>query len=230
MQELIQTEIDGKKIHFFRSGEDGAPVVYANMYAETGKAVLEQCERLGCKPFHFVSITNIRWDEELTPWAHEPVVSKDDHFAGGADRYIHCMEQQIIPYIEDQIKPPCRRIIAGYSLGGLFALYAPYVTEAFSALVSASGSVWYPEFLSYVKSHRFLNKPDAVYLSLGDRESRAGNPYLRQAENCMRELYSAYQDEAICSVFELNPGNHYKDADDRLAKGIAWVLEQCGTK
>ncbi|MBD5104095.1 MAG: hypothetical protein HDT47_04430 [Ruminococcaceae bacterium] len=71
----------------------------ANMYAETGKSILEQCERLGCKPFHLVSITRLRWDEELSPWEYAPVVSQNDHFTGKADLYAQCMEKQIIPFI-----------------------------------------------------------------------------------------------------------------------------------
>lgn len=29
----------------------------------------------------------------------------------------------------------------------------------------------------------------------------------------------------IETTFEMNPGNHFKDADLRLAKGIAWMLK-----
>lgn len=87
------------------------------------------------------------------------------------------MEEKIIPLIEDTIIPEYR-VIAGYSMGGLFALYAPYVTDLFSSAVSASGSVWYPEFVSYVKSHDFLKKPNTIYLSLGNQESRTRNPFL----------------------------------------------------
>ena len=112
-------------------------------------------------------------------------------------------------------------------MGGLFALYAPYITDAFSGSVSASGSVWYPKFVSYAKEHDFLQKPEAIYLSLGDLESQAKNPFLSQTENCMKELYSVYQRKAIESVFELNPGNHYKDVPYRLAKGITWMLREC---
>lgn len=195
------------------------------MYTEAGKAVLEQCEKPGCKPFHLVTITNLRWDEDLSPWVHEPVVSKSDHFTGEAKQYARCMEENMIPLIEDNIGLPTCRIIAGYSMGGLFALYAPYVTKLFSSAVSASGSVWYPEFLSFVKAHDFLKKPDAVYLSLGDQESRTRNPFLRQTENCTKELLSIYQSKGIDSVFEMNPGNHYKDAAYRLAKGISWALK-----
>lgn len=224
MKELINTEIDGKRITFFRNENDSVPIIYANMYTDAGKEILEQCKKLDCKPFHLVTITELRWDEELSPWAHEPVVSKSDHFTGEANQYARCMEDNIIPLIENKIKPPICRIIAGYSMGGLFALYAPYVTDLFSAAVSASGSVWYPEFVSYVKSHDFVKKPGAVYLSLGDKESRTKNPFLGQVENCTKELFSIYQSKGINSVFELNPGNHYKDAAYRMAKGIAWIL------
>lgn len=224
MRDPIKTQIDGKQITFFRNENEDVPIVYANMYSDAGRAVLDECEKLGCSPFHLVSITKLRWDEELSPWAHEPVVSKNDRFTGEANQYVRCLTEKIIPYIEGIIKKPSFRIIAGYSMGGLFALYAPYVTEVFSRAVSASGSVWYPGFVSYVKEHDFLHKPDAIYLSLGDLESHTKNRFLSQTEQCMKDLYSIYQSKAIDSIFELNPGNHYKDAPYRLAKGITWVL------
>ncbi len=224
MTEPIKTTIDGKNITVYKSKETRVPVVYANMYMEAGRDVLSECEKLGCKPFHLVSISNLRWDEELSPWAHEPVVSEDDHFTGEAGEYVKRMTEQIIPYAEKLTGAPSCRIIAGYSMGGLFALYAPYVTDAFSASVSASGSVWYPDFTEYARTHDFQKKPGAVYLSLGDLESRVKNRFLCQTGHCMEELYSDYLEKGIASVFELNPGNHYKDANLRLAKGISWTL------
>ena len=224
MTEPVKFEIDGKQIALFASETENAPVVYANMFSESGSEVLCECEKLGCKPFHFVSITGLRWDEELSPWAHAPVVSKDDNFTGEAEKYIRRLADVIIPRVEENIKAPTFRVIAGYSMGGLFALYAPYITDLFSRAVSASGSVWYPGFVTFVQENDFLRKPDAVYLSLGDRESRTKNRFLCQTEDRTRELYSIYQSQAINSMFELNPGNHFKDAPHRLAKGIAWVL------
>lgn len=224
MREPIKTRIDGKKISIFRNEMPDAPVVYANMYQEAGRALIEQCKKLGCRPFHLVSISNLRWDEELSPWAHDPVVSESDHFTGEANQYIQCLTDKIVPFTEENIKSEYR-IIAGYSMSGLFALYAPYITDIFSAVVSASASVWYPEFVTYVKSHDFLKKPDAIYLSLGDLESRTRNPFLRYTEQHMKELYAVYKKNAIDSIFELNPGNHFKNVDYRLAKGITWMLK-----
>lgn len=42
-------------------------------------------------------------------------------------------------------------------------------------------------------------------------------------------LYSLYQTDIfsrIDTVFRLNPGNHYKDARERTALGIRWLLER----
>lgn len=223
MKEPVNFEIDQKRIAVFANENDNVPVVYANMFLETSRELLCECEKLGCEPFHLVSITNLRWDEELSPWAHTPVVSKDDNFTGEADKYARCLAERIIPRSEGLIVPSYR-VIAGYSMGGLFALYAPHITGMFSRVVSASGSMWYSGFVSYVKKHDFLRRPDAVYLSLGDRESRTKNQFLSRTEDCAKELCSIYQSRGISSVFELNPGNHFKDAPLRLAKGIAWAL------
>lgn len=226
MNEPAKKTIDGKQITVFQSETAYAPIVYTNMVMDSGEAILCACKMLGCKPFHLVTITKLHWDEELSPWAHEPVVSKNDRFTGGADEYVRCITERIIPYAESILGQPQRRIIAGYSMAGLFALYAPYITDAFDAVVSASGSAWYPGFVGFVKTHEYLKKPSAIYLSLGDLECRTNNPYLSQTENCMRTLHQLYTEQSISSVFKLNPGNHFKDAPLRLAKGIVWELKQ----
>ncbi|MCM1220178.1 MAG: hypothetical protein NC548_37380 [Lachnospiraceae bacterium] len=58
-------------------------------------------------------------------------------------------------------------------------------------------------------------------LSLGDQEIRTKNPFLMQTENCTKEILSIYKNQGIETVFELNPGNHFRNTDYRLAKGIA---------
>ena len=62
---------------------------------------------------------------------------------------------------------PRWRGIAGYSLAGLFAVYALYRTDVFARAASVSGSLWFPGFREYVFSHTPLCRPDCVYFSLG---------------------------------------------------------------
>ena len=115
--------------------------------------------------------------------------------------------------------------IAGYSLGGLFAIYSLYRTDVFSRAVSASGSMWYPSFLEYAEKNNFGKMPSRVYFPLGDREARTRNALLSTVEDKTGKVYDQYKNKGIETTFEMNPGNHFKDADLRLAKGIAWILK-----
>ena len=60
-----------------------------------------------------------------------------------------------------------------------------------------------------------------IYFSLGDREARTRNALLSTVEDKTGKVYDKYKNKGIETTFEMNPGNHFKDADLRLAKGIA---------
>jgi predicted alpha/beta superfamily hydrolase len=52
------------------------------------------------------------------------------------------------------IKDPCKTyIIGGYSLAGLFALWASTRTDLFFGVAAASPSVWFPGFIDYMADH-----------------------------------------------------------------------------
>ena len=105
-------------------------------------------------------------------------------------------------------------------------MYALYRTDAFSKAVSASGSLWYPGFTDFVKTHSISDAVKAVYLSVGDRECRTKNEVLSKVEDATAETEAVIRSEGVETLFELNPGNHFKDAALRTAKGIKWVLEK----
>lgn len=216
-----------KKVIIYPSESASAPIVYSSDYMEAGRQVLARCSRIGCPKFHLVTISNLNWDQELSPWPHEPVVSDDDHFEGRADAYMKELEDEIIPYVEEELKGRItRRVICGYSMAGLFAAYAPFISDRFDGLVCASGSVWYPDFKEFFLNHDFKKAPQAAYFSLGNKESKSRNPYLQTTEPNMKVLANECQKRGVASVYEENPGNHFRDGDLRVAKGIAWVLRK----
>ena len=59
-------------------------------------------------------------------------------------------------------------------MAGLFSLWAAYQTDAFGGVAAASPSIWFPDFLQYMKEHDI--RTESVYLSLGDREEKTRNP------------------------------------------------------
>ena len=63
--------------------------------------------------------------------------------------------EQAVPGIRQQysIKEDCKVILGGYSLAGLFALWAATQTNALYGVAAASPSVWFPGWPEYEAAH-----------------------------------------------------------------------------
>ena len=222
MKEMI---VEGKHIYLYGDRDEAAPLVITNTFQENGSSLYSELRSMTDKKVNLAVISDINWDDEMSPWECPPLSKNDSPCTGGADKYIHKLTDSIIPAIKKELAVEAEYIaIAGYSLAGLFAIYSLYKTDIFSRAVSASGSLWFPDFVEYTNKNDFVRKPDKVYFSLGDKEARTRNSLLSTVEDKTNETYEHYKDNGIDTVFELNPGNHFKDADIRLAKGIAWIL------
>ena len=217
----------GKTISIFPSFEVNAPIIYLNTFSNEGQKVYEATQTAGCPPFTLVAISDLDWNHDMVPWDSPPAFRNADACTGGADDYLWLLTEEIIATAEKKIAGvPCWRGIAGYSLAGLFALYAIYRTDLFSRVGSMSGSLWFPGMKEYIFSHEPKRRPDCVYFSLGDKESKTRNPILRSVRQNTEEIQAFYQDKGIDTVFQLNPGNHHDHAAERTAAGIAGKLSR----
>ena len=114
--------------------------------------------------------------------------------------------------------------IGGYSLAGLFALWAAHQTDVFEGVAAASSSMWFPGFTDYMKKTSV--RTGAVYLSLGDKEAKARNPVMATVAERMEEAAGILKSQKVDVTFEWNPGNHFKEPDLRTAKAFAWLLNK----
>lgn len=219
--------IGGKTLGLFPSTESGAPIIYLNTFSDEGKKVYEAAQATGCPPFTLVAISDLDWNHDMVPWDSPPAFKHAEPCTGGADDYLRLLTEEIIPTAEKEIPGvPSWRGIAGYSLAGLFALYAIYQTDLFSRVGSMSGSLWFPGMKEYIFSHESKRRPDCMYFSLGDKESKTRNLVLRSVRQNTEEIQAFYQARGIDTVFQLNPGNHYDHASERTAAGIVWLLNR----
>ncbi|MBQ6319559.1 MAG: esterase [Lachnospiraceae bacterium] len=154
------------------------------------------------------------WNDDLSPW-NAPAVFGNDDFGGRAGDTL----QEILKLTGDAKKT---YYIGGYSLAGLFSLWAAYTTDVFAGVAAASPSVWFPEFIGYMESNKI--RCQSVYLSLGDKEEKTKNHVMRTVGDCIRSAYELLSKEGIDCILEWNSGNHFKDADIRTAKAFAWIL------
>ena len=165
----------------------------------------------------------------MTPWECPPLYKGDSYCKGYADEYLKLIEDEIIPKVEGFITNELQKeieywVLAGYSLGGLFSLYSGYKTDIFKRIVSASGSMWYPNFEKYVKENEISKNIDKIYFSLGNKEKNSKIEILQTVEDKTREIQE-FLSKNIETLYEENEGNHFKDGVLRMAKGIKWILE-----
>ena len=216
-----------KTISIFSYAGSESPITYLNTFSDEGQKVYGATQPDGCPPFTLVAISDLDWNHDMVPWDSPPAFKNADPCTGGADDYLRLLTEEIIPAAEKKITGvPCWRGIAGYSLAGLFALYSIYQTDLFSRVGSMSGSLWFPGMKEYIFSHELKRRPDCMYFSLGDKESKTRNTVLQSVQKNTEEIHAFYQARGIDTVFHLNSGNHYEHAAERTAAGIAWLLSR----
>lgn len=225
--------IGGKDVLIYISSISNSPVIYLNTFEEEGVAVyfllreMYARRQTFCPEFTLAAISGLSWNHDMSPWDAPPVARNDTPCTGGADGYLRMLTEEIVPAVEELIPGKVLwRGLAGYSLAGLFALYTLYQTDIFARIASASGSFWFPGFQEYVFAHEMKAAPEAVYISLGDKECKTRNPYLRTVQECTEGIAAYYRERGIDTIYERNPGNHFQDAALRMASGIAWILDR----
>lgn len=175
-------------------------------------------------PFLFAAVPVLNWNDDLSPWEAPAVWGKED-FGGKAEHTLRLLTEQVIPTLKQRFALPenVRIILGGYSLAGLFALWAAAQTNLFYGIAAASPSVWFPGWMEY--EQQFPVRAQRVYLSLGDREERTRNPVMAAVGDNIRALYRRLAERGDACVLEWNRGGHFKDCSQRTAKAFCWVME-----
>lgn len=166
------------------------------------------------KDFCLAAFKVNNWNNDLSPWQAPAVFGKED-FGGGAKATL----DEIIKYCIDDTKT---YYTGGYSLAGLFALWAVHQTDIFRGVAAVSPSMWFPGFDTFMRDNDI--KCSNVYLSLGDKEEKARNPVMATVGDRIRAADLYLRENGIKCILEWNEGNHFREADLRTAKGFSHLL------
>ena len=195
-----------------------------NAFANEADEIARALSELGGVNLTLAAVSRLEWSSEMTPWPMPALFKKEPPFEGGADEYLQTLTQQIAPAVLAKTGDVAWLGVAGYSLGGLFALYSLYKTPMFTRVASVSGSLWYKDFREFALGSHLAGKLERAYLSIGDRESMAKNEYLKTALDATRDIAAHFESLGVGSKFELNPGNHYTDEISRTVKALMWLV------
>ena len=175
--------------------------------------------------FLFAAIPVESWNDALSPW-EAPAVWGKQGFGGNAADTLRFLTERVIPTLKQQFRLPenVKIILGGYSLAGLFALWASTQTDLFYGVAAASPSVWFPGWMEF--EQRRPMQTQRVYLSLGDKEEHTKNAVMAAVGDNIRTLHSRLAARSTDCTLEWNSGGHFKDADLRTAKAFRWTMEE----
>lgn len=205
------------QVELVRKGAGGANAQLICLVA----APEEPIDRLPELDSSLVVVMVDNWDHDLTPWPAPAAYSGQQPYAGRAQKTLDELLHEVLPQVErDAGLAPGSRAIAGYSLAGLFSLWAFASSDIFAACASGSGSVWYPGWLDWLSEQQFDGDGRRAYLSLGSKESRVRHPLVAGVASATERTIELLEARGVECVFESNPGGHFTDISGRLAKAL----------
>lgn len=222
---MSSSEFDYIKYKVYKNDEK-APLIVVNSFEDEYENLLIEIKKFTTKVFNLLYIYNLNWNDDLTPYQAESIFKNEKDFGGNAKSYLDFLVNNLIPKIKNEKNINSEEnYLVGYSLAGLFSLYSIFETNYFNKIASISGSLWYPNFDSFVKNSEVLQGFCKIYLSLGDKEKHAKNKILASVEDKTLEIMELLKVKGNDIYFEFNEGNHFQNANERTAKGIAYLLE-----
>lgn len=223
---IEQMPIDGRTCRLFGSERPGCLLIQPSARHEN--ATLEDEARkiaeLSPVPFVLATIELEDWMADLMPWA-DGNISRDPEAGKRGLGTLDYVLLSLIPELQKRYGP-LPIILGGYSLGGLFALWASAQSDTFKAVAAASPSVWIKDWIPFARKHAPM--AGNVYLSLGDQEEHVRNQAIARVGTCLRAQYELLQEqlgpEHCTLVWE--QGNHFHDNEGRLARAFAWCMKR----
>lgn len=178
------------------------------------------------KKFSLILFKIKEWNSELTPW-EMPLVFGKGNFGDRAVETLEWIQEKLIPMFEKEfsINKKNKYILGGYSLAGLFSLWASYQKNDFIAINASSPSVWYKGWIEYITENKSISK--SIYLSLGNNEEKTKNKIVSKVkENIEIQFKELKKDKNMKNIIlEWNEGNHFTDTGIRVGKGFVWCLK-----
>ena len=219
--------LSGRKLYISQNGT-GGPVIFWGMYPHRGNEVEHLRESLmeiaPGQNFMLVAFQVEDWNRDFSPW-EAPAMFGTERFSGQGAETLRWLTEECMPYIDQTFDTERReRWLMGYSLAGLFALWASTQTDLFYGVAAASPSVWFPDWMEFEQQRPIQTQH--IYLSLGDKEEHTKNAVMAVVGDNIRTLHSRLAERGADCTLEWNSGGHFKDADLRTARAFRWVMEE----
>ena len=169
---------------------------------------------------------DVNWNDDLTPWPAAGVFKKAKPFGGKAALFLDKLTDKIIPKTEKELGiEDAERTLLGVSLSGLFAVWVEFNTNAFTNIISISGSLWYDGFTEWMKEQTPSPQLKTVCMLLGEKEKNSKEKRMATVEERTLDAAKILRAKSQADiVFELVEGTHFSPIMPRLERAFEVVF------
>ena len=79
---------EGKHVYLYGDRDEAAPLVIINTFQGNGSSIYSALCSMTDKKVNLAVISDINWDNEMSPWECPPLSKNDIPCTGGADEYL----------------------------------------------------------------------------------------------------------------------------------------------
>lgn len=198
----------------------------SGVFKEYGKVFYILCaESVLIHPLKDAAVVMVypyEWSYRMTPIK---ALSGRINNTGGGKEYAESFKKDVMNTAEEYLGfIGGKRILAGYSLGGIEALYIckEYPKGTFNGVASVSGSLWYENIAECFMEAAAEYTGIPVYFSLGDKESKSRtHAAVEKNIQALYEKISRYTQ----AVFVKESGGHFDNIPDRIEHMISFFYD-----
>lgn len=174
-----------------------------------------------------VVIEDVNWNDDLTPWPAVGVFKKAKPFGGKAAAFLNKLTHEIIPETERDLGiEDAERTLLGVSLSGLFAVWSAFNTDAFTNIISISGSLWYDGFVEWMKEQTPSPQLKKICMLLGEKEKNAKEKRMATVEERTLAASDILKAKSQATVTcELVEGTHFSPILPRMERAMMTLEE-----
>lgn len=178
-----------------------------------------------------VVITNMDWDNDLTPWTASGEPRGCPDFEGRAGEFLAMLTKGVVPEIDRRYGLPTtvERTLVGVSLSGLFTLWQWVQCGMFHNIATLSGSYWYDGFEQWIYHQSFSGKKGRCYMLLGVDEPHSNTPAFRKVGVCTENIVGYMRLNGVRITYDMVPGNHFQYGIERLDKAFENIYSRRAT-
>lgn len=169
---------------------------------------------------------------DYTPWPAPALSERFADFGGKGLEFIHWIETEVKEAAEQAATASAgtfidsfESVLLGYSLGGLLAVYASFLTDTFTKIVTISGSFWYPEWDTFIEKHVPMNQETKYLMLYGTKEGDGKKTLQKNTLERSKLTYKLLCDYTSAFPLYTDDGGHHEHVNERLWNAARWIME-----